>query len=134
LKKDADVFEITLLPAPARVSPPSAAEQEHYQNNNQDRFHLASPYPSRKGPPAFNFSTAQRRGDRSPIASRSFRPDRLLLAIRVVMRMVMMMMVVVVTNNHHNLRRQRQGCSETEHDSKYRKNLFHKRNTLRPSL
>jgi hypothetical protein len=121
-----------LLTPPARVSPAAAAEQKHYQNNNQNSFHLASSYPSRKGPPAVNFSNAQRRGDRSPIAFRSFQSDRLLLAIRVVMMVVMMVMVVM--NNHDNLRRQRQGSSEAEHEGKSKQNLFHKGNTSRAPL
>jgi hypothetical protein len=119
------------LTPPARVSPASAAEQKHYQNNNQDSFHLASSYPSLKGPPAVNFSNAQRRGGRSSTALRSFQSDRPLLAIRVMMVVVVMM---VVTNNHDNLCRQRQGSSEAEHEGKSKQNLFHKWNTLRAPL
>ena len=121
-----------LLTPPARVSPAAAAEQKHYQNNNQDSFHLASSYPSLKGPPAVNFSNAQRRGGRSSTALRSFHSDRLLLAIRIVM--MVMMVMVVVTNNHDNLCRQRQGSSEAEHEGKSKQNLFHKWNTLRAPL
>ena len=85
-----------------------------------------------KGSPAVNFSNAQRRGDRSWTALRSFHSDRLLLAIRIVM--MVMMVMVVVTNNHDNLCRQRQGSSEAEHEGKSKQNLFHKGNTLRAPL
>jgi hypothetical protein len=71
-------------------------------------------------------------GLRSPFARSSLTAP--LLAIRVVMMMVVMMVMVVVTNDHDNLRRQRQGSGEAEHESKSEQNLFHKLNTLRPSL
>jgi hypothetical protein len=41
-------------------------------------------------------------------------PNRLLLAIGVMMMVVMM--VVMVTNDNYNLRRQRYRCSEAEHE------------------